>query len=102
MNTWCTQKRAWYPPNQNLTVPVPAGGDRGSGFTVFGCIGPVLRNGYYIEFDKSTNKWAFNNYIKNLALQIKDEYKGTLPVILLDNHGAHTNADVKNTLCQYF
>jgi len=46
---------------------VPEGRDRGSGFTVFGCIGPVIRNGYYIEFDKSTNKWAFNNYIKNLA-----------------------------------
>ena len=56
-------------------MPVPE--ERGRGFTVYGAISTALTNGYYIEFDESTNKWGFNNFIKNLALQLKDEYAGT-------------------------
>ena len=110
-NTWLTMKRTWFPKHQAITVPVPV--DRGRGFTVYGAISTALANGYYIEFDESTNKWGFDNFLKNLALQLKEEYANTQPVIVrecpvnfvcqvLDNHTAHTSLDVQNTLSKYF
>ena len=83
-------------------MPVPQGQYQRKAFTVFGCIGSALRNGFYIEFEESTHKWAFHNFVQNLALQLKDEYTNTLPALVIDNHKSHDNLDCRNTMCKYF
>ena len=121
-STWDTRKRAWFPKGRYLKVPVPesVGGSKEErrSFTVFAAISTALKKGFYIQFDQSTNKWGFNGFLENLALEIKDEYVGSLPVMVLgklfspianmaffapaDNHPAHKSNDVQNTLYQYY
>ena len=86
-STWDTRKRAWFPKGRYLKVPVPEGvggaKEERRSFTVFAAISTVLKKGYYLQFDQSTNKWGFNGFLENLALEIKDEYAGSLPVMVL-------------------
>ena len=69
MNTWCTQKKAWFHRNEKFIVPVSS--DRGSNFTVYGAVGKCLKDKFsYFEIHNSTNKDDFSNFIGNLSTKV--------------------------------
>ena len=67
--------------------------------TIFGAIGTPLSKPLFHVCD-STNKDDFKRFIKELKVCVRSELWGKKfkPVLLLDNHSAHTSAATKTVL----
>ena len=90
-----TMRRAFYPRQNKLVLPIPRGQRRG--FSLYGCIGSCVRGGAYFEVHDSSNKEDFMAFMRNLEGQlIQPELPVTRrkrPVLVLDNLAAHKGAD---------
>ena len=56
---------------------------------MYGSVSECLKNNAYFEIHKSSNKFDFCNYMKNLEKQIVIKPGGLKPVLVLDNLMAH-------------
>ena len=67
--------------------------------TVFGAIGTTLSKPLFHVCD-STNRVDFKKFIRELKVCVRSELWGKKfkPVLLLDNHSAHTTIDSKTVL----
>ena len=65
MNSWCSQKRAFFHRDKKFIVPMNT--NRGKNFTVYGGVGDCLRNKFYSEIHDRTCAVDFSSFIRNLA-----------------------------------
>ena len=90
-----TMRRAFYPRNNKLVIPIPRGQRRS--FSLYGCIGSCIRDGAYFEVHDSSNKVDFKAFMRNLEGQLlQPELPVTRrkrPVLVLDNLRAHKGED---------
>ncbi len=63
-----TLRRAFYPRQEKLVMPIPRG--QRKGFSLYGCIGSCIKGGAYFEVHDSSNKEDFKAFMRNLEDQL--------------------------------
>ena len=78
---------------------IPLNTNRGRSFTIYGAVSDCLRTKFYSELHDSTCKVDFITFIENLAAQV---IPGQKPVLVLDNHAAHTSQATRQVMERFF
>jgi hypothetical protein len=84
MHVWCRQRKAWCLPDQRIVIPQNP--ERGSGWTIIGCMGDAILNGGHFEIHRSTNTECFMSFLRALKTKLRPECGDKQIVMVLDNH----------------
>ena len=97
LNLWPTISHTWSGAGDER-VEIPKNVKRGSGITVYGCIGERMRQALFYHAD-SSNSEDFQKFLKLVRKNFDDPYD---PIIMvLDNLPAHKTEGVQEAMFKY-
>ena len=84
----CRVRKTWSSADDPIEVHI---NNRPQYITIFGAIGSALNNAVFME-GKSTNAVEFKQFLMKVLMEVKCGFSGSKrPVLIMDNHGAHTS-----------
>ena len=85
-HSWLGKDKAWSRDDQIVEVPLNKAQHR---ITVFGGLGPVLKNNLFCELYGTTNGANFRNFLRLLKANVRNQYSNRKLYLCIDNHSGH-------------
>ena len=95
--SWTRMPKTWFHRSKKLMIPLAS--KRGSGFTLFGCVGNCLRQSTFL-IGTATSNLEVLRFFRSLVRAKRDPR--SRPFLILDNAGAHRSPHVLPFITQHF